>query len=353
MIRTYSNTIRRREMDAVLTCMVDEKIGPGELNVRLIQTVKEIFKCDGAVALRSPAIALVYALRALDMPSGTKVMISALAPLWHFAALENSGFVPLVLDVDDSTALVTADAVSKGINDGGKILLLHETNGVMPDMDAIMALGVPVIEDISASAGASVFYAESDSEKKSEAADGKISGSFGAYAIMGLEERDVITAGGGAIIMAFSRREWIALKKHTDTVPSTDLLPDLNAALGWVQLKEFARNEASRKKLFEMFQRAAMGGRHKMFARDGERSTACNFPLVLNSALGDVQKYAARKDIEVRQAFENSVIANKTDELASCIHAKSLFLRTVFFPLYPRLTQSQAEKIVKVLGSLP
>ena len=41
MIQTFSSTIRRKEMDAVLTCMVDEKIGPGELNGRLIQAVKE------------------------------------------------------------------------------------------------------------------------------------------------------------------------------------------------------------------------------------------------------------------------------------------------------------------------
>ena len=72
MIQTYSTTIRRKEMDAVLTCMVDEKIGPGELNARLIQTVKEFTKCDGAVALRSPAIALKYALMALDFEKGAR-----------------------------------------------------------------------------------------------------------------------------------------------------------------------------------------------------------------------------------------------------------------------------------------
>ena len=31
--------------------MVDEKIGPGEMNAKLIQTVKEYTKCDGAVAV--------------------------------------------------------------------------------------------------------------------------------------------------------------------------------------------------------------------------------------------------------------------------------------------------------------
>ena len=66
MIQTYSTTIRRKEMDAVLTCMVDEKIGPGEMNAKLIQQIKEFIKCDGAVALRSPAIALKYALQTIS-----------------------------------------------------------------------------------------------------------------------------------------------------------------------------------------------------------------------------------------------------------------------------------------------
>ena len=88
MIQTYSTTIRRKEMDAVLTCMVDEKIGPGELNARLIQAVKEFTRCDGAVALRSPAIALKYALQALDLEKGSKIMISALAPAWQYQAVD-------------------------------------------------------------------------------------------------------------------------------------------------------------------------------------------------------------------------------------------------------------------------
>ena len=42
------------------------------------------------------------------------------------------------------------------------------------------------------------------------------------------------------------------------------------------------------------------------------------------------------------------------DELSeACIHAKSLYLRCVHIPLYPRLTHSEAAKIVKVLSSLP
>jgi len=340
MIQTYSTTIRRKEMDAVLTCMVDEKIGPGELNVRLIQTVKEFTKCDGAVALRSPAIALKYALKALDLPLESKVMISALAPAWQYYALEDLGYEPLVLDVDEITGLVTPDIVYEGMKDGGKLLLLHETEGILPDFEGIKAHGVQVIEDISQSAGASK--------------EGNLAGSFGIFTIMGLEERDVLTAGGGAVLMAPGRREWLVLKNYVDLAPSTDLLPDINSALAWVQIKEFNRNEKTRKELFSMYHQACLIGRHKMFAREMEEgSTMCSFPLVLSSAFKDVKQYTAKKDIEVQLAFENAVVSINDEIGEKCIHAKSISLRCIHVPLYPRLTHSESTKIVKVLSSLP
>lgn len=364
MIQTYSSTIRRREMDAVLTCMVDERIGPGELNTRLIQSVKEFTGADGAVALRSPVSALKYALRALDFEQGGAVMISALAPAWHLLALEEAGCKALVLDVDETTGLVSAEAVAEGLKNGGRALLLHESMGIMPGMGALLELGIPIIEDISKSAGSLVPSSiEGEGETQSKA---RKAGSFGTYSILALEENDVLTAGGGAVLIAPNRREWIVLKKIADSLSSTELLPDINAALAWIQIKEFNRNEMRRKELFALFQRAVMSGRHKTFIRpvynvevSEEKtldygSTMCCFPLVLNSSFKDVKAYAAKKDIEIRPAYEDSVIAVREEELsASCIKAKSLYLRTALFPLYPRLSNAQAAKIVKVLGTLP
>lgn len=376
MIQTFSTTIRRKEMDAVLTCMVDEKIGPGELNGRFIQTIKEFFGCDGAVALRNPSSALKYAFRSMGITSGEAVMISALAPAWHYQALEDLGYRPVVLDVDELSGLVTAEIVKKGIEDGGRVLVLHESMGILPQIDEILELGVPVIEDVSKSAGS--YFPTFD--ENNNPVDGRKAGSCGIYSILALEERDVITAGGGAVLMAPNRREWIVLKKYVDEMPRTELLPDINCALGWVQLKEFKHNEILRKRIFTLFQRACMSGRHKMLQRGtgaivpvSKKSSSQNvseneepseildytstmscFPLVLTSSFKDVKQYTAKKDIEISPAYEDSVIALKQEELsAQCIKAKSLFLRSAFFPLYPRLTHSQVAKIIKVLGTLP
>ena len=340
-IQTFSSTIRRKEMDAVLTCMVEEKIGPGESNTRFLQLVKEYFKIDGSVAFRSPSLALKYALKALDLPKDSGIILSALAPSWQILAVEDFGYKALVIDVSPETALVSPEAVHEAMLNGGRLLLLHETMGLVPNIEALLELGIPIIEDISHSAGATLGE--------------KLVGTFGVFTILGLEEQDILTAGGGAVLMAPNRREWTVLKKYTDIAPSTDILPDINCALAFVQLKEHNRNEQVRREMYEMYIRSLMQGKHKTLIQQGEYAvqTVYLFPVVLSSGYKDVKQYASRKDIEIALAFEKSIIALREDSLEHCIQAKSFLLRCALFPLYPRLGVTQAAKIAKVLATLP
>lgn len=357
MIQTFSSTIRRKEMDAVLTCMVDEKLGPGELNAKLIQTVKESTGCDGAVAFRSPAIALSYAVRAFDLEAGTSIMISALAPSWQYTTIKNLGYTPMPLDVDDKDGLVHAEAVHEGLKNGGRLLILHETMGILPKIDDFLALGLPIIEDISQSFGAVYPLPQEGQEEAGGQKEipARNAGMCGTFAILGLEENDTVTAGGGAVLIAPKRREWTVLKRITDSAPETDILPDMNSALAFIQLKEFKRNEEIRKSLFAIFQKALMSGKNTTFERDSlENSTVWSFPVVLAGSFKDAKQYASRKEIEIRPAYEKSVISILSDEEKSnYLHAKSLFLRCVLFPLYPRLGSESATKIAKVLSTLP
>ncbi len=340
-IQTFSSTIRRKEMDAVLTCMVEEKIGPGESNVRLIQQVKEYFGVDGAAALRSPSLALKYALKALDLPKESGIILSALAPSWQILAVEDFGYKPMVIDVSPESALVSPEAVHEAVQQGGRLLLLHETMGLLPNIQAMLDLGIPVIEDISHSAGAAVGE--------------KMAGTFGTFTILGLEEQDILTSGGGAVLMAPSRRDWIVLKKHTDEAPQTDILPDINCALAFVQLKELNRNELIRREMYEMYIRSLLQGKHKTLIQQGDYAVQAvySFPVVLTSGFKDVKQYASRKDIEIAPAFEKSIIALRGESLEHCIQSKSFLLRCALFPLYPRLGITQAAKIAKVLATLP
>ncbi len=340
-IQTFSSTIRRKEMDAVLTCMVEEKIGPGELNTRLIQKAKELFSLSGAVALRSPAIALKYALRMLELPEQSGVILSALAPSWQYTTTLELGYKPIIIDVSSESGLVTVDTVQEGIQNGGRVLLLHETMGQVPNFPPLLELGIPIIEDISQNAGATF--------------EEKHVGKFGTFSILGLEQNDVLTAGGGALLIAGQSRNWAVLKNLIEKMPKTDLLADINAALGFIQFKEFARNEDIRKQLHESFLRSLMQGKHKSFIGQSETavSTVYSFPVILSGSFKDVKQYAQKKGIEICLAFEDSIATVFEDACAHCTNANALSLRCALFPLYPRLGGTKSEKIIKVLATLP
>ncbi len=340
-IKTFSSTIRRKEMDAVLTCMVEEKIGPGELNTKLIQKAKEIFSVSGAIAFRSPSIALKYALQVMEVPKETGIILSALAPSWHYTTVIDLGYKPVIIDVSSETGLITAESVQDGIEKGGRILLLHESLGQVPNFASLLELNIPIIEDISQNAGAT--YEE------------KHVGKFGTFAILGLEQDDVLTAGGGALLIAGQSRNWTVLKNITEVTPKTDLLADINAALGFIQIKEFSRNEDIRKQLHASYIRSLMQGKHKSFVgqTDVAVATAYSFPVILSGSFKDVKQYASKKGIEVRLAFEDSIASVFEDVCDNCPNARALALRCALFPLYPRLGGSKSEKIIKVLATLP
>ena len=373
----------RKEMDAVLTCMVSEKTGPGEINSKLSLVARELFRMDVALPLRSGAVALRYALAALALPQGACVIISALSPLWHYKCLRQLGFEPLIADVDAETAQLTPNAVREAAAKGGKALLLFDALGFLPDVRGILDVGIPVIEDISQSASA--FYgapaAESESEATQEGeregaaaesatAQGAViedggwiplgayaAGSGAVFSILCLEERDLLTAGGGAILFAPKRKDGTVIGNLFEDAPETDILSDMNSSLALVQAKEMKKNRAARFSINAAFMQALMqarSGRHKPLAqKGGGEPSYYSFPVVLESGVADVLRYASKQGISAGAAFAGSVAEFLGDELEGCISAKSLLMRCILFPLYPRLGAKNTEKIAKVLRTLP
>ena len=78
-----------------------------------------------------------------------------------------------------------------------------------------------------------------------------------------------------------------------------------------------------------------------------------SFPVVLSGGVKEVRAYAHKKEVETAFAFENSVYSKRQEEMENYINAKSLFLRTLLFPLYPRLGKTNVSKVIKVLATLP
>jgi dTDP-4-amino-4,6-dideoxygalactose transaminase len=200
-----------------------------------------------------------------------------------------------------------------------------------------------VIEDCSQSYGARVGELRA--------------GSFGTLTIMGLEERDMLTAGGGALLYAINRRDASALRALSP-LPEYSL-PDLNAAMAIAQFRESARNLERRRLLGEAYTQPALRTRHKVFVQaetQDKQNIEYNyyaFALVLETGMKDVKAYAKKKDIIVESAFDGTIAGSGGVPAELCPEAHSLCLRTALFPLYPRLTGAETEKIAKLISTLP
>jgi len=406
-IEVYSPTIRRKEMDAVLTAMVEEKIGPGEKNRLLIQTAKEHLRFDYALALRSPAVALHLALKSLlrseasdNANSGQAVLISALSPRYYLQVIEDLHLVPLYCDVSFDFPCISRETIENAIASKPADLkicavVLHHTLGFIPDVPAIAELGFPVIEDISQSYGSWIKIKSKDTAdddiaiNSSDAAEnmqgnqkdkedsasasanaaaaakqaagklqpsGQLQPAFGGiFCILGLEERDMLTSGGGALLFAMNRRDGLLLRNYAG-IADEYCLPDINAALAVVQFRESYRNIEKRHEVARVYTRASLSlttkTRHKRFITlvDDEYNNY-SFPLVLETGLKDVIAYARKKEIILESAFEYTPAGMGLSR--NCPASNSLALRTVLFPLYPRLRSQDAERVYRLILTLP
>jgi dTDP-4-amino-4,6-dideoxygalactose transaminase len=370
-IEVYSPTIRRKEMDAVLTALVEDRIGPGEQGRFLIQIAKEKLKFDYCMALRSPATALFLALKCLNLEDGQGVVVSALSPRYYARVIEDLRLRPLFCDVSEASAVMSRETVEKALESKPegmdvRAVVLHHTLGYLQDTAAIAALGIPVIEDISQSFGTTEAegpeegaVSENGAAENTAAASAVpvsvLPGSLGVFTVMGLEERDMLTAGSGALLYAANRRDASVLRNLGELPPEYGL-PDMNAAMGVVQFREAAKNLEKRRNIAKTYVQASLRTRHKSFVVSEPNTAEYNnyaFPLILETGMKDVKAYAKRKDIAVESAFETSLIGTGLVPPEQCPEAYSLSLRTALFPLYPRLVASEIEKVSKLILTLP
>ena len=324
-------------MDAVLTALVEDKIGPGEQTRLLIQIAREKIGFDYCIAFRSPVIALSIILKSLFPEQGQGLIISPLAPRYCLNVLDDLKIKPLYADVQPGSPYMSRESILKALESKPddltvRAVLLHHSLGYVPNSLSLSDLDLPLIEDCSQSFPTVV------TEKTS------------TYSIMGLEEKDIITAGGGALLYTFNRKDSSTLKEF-DNLPPEYGLPDMNAAMGVIQLREAKKSLERRGEIARVYTQAALRTRHKRFPDEDYNNYA--FPLILETGLKDVKTYARRKDIIVESAFENSIIASGIIPFGLCPEAYSLSLRTVLFPLYPRLRQEEIEKVSKLIASLP
>ena len=331
----------RKDMDAVLQTMVDEKIGPGDKKKLFVKSYATYCKKKDGVALRSFLDAVSICLKIFGLNEGDSCAISVLSPEIYSEAFRRFGIKPYLVDVD-SEMMPDLDSVREGMTKGVKALLLFEPLGLLPSsISPFKELGIPIIEDITQSVGS----------KFGEVYPGAI----GDIIISATEEDSIVSTAGGAVLLS-DNEEYIALmKKETSDFSPYIEMADMNAALGIVQLEKLPSVVLRRSSIWRIYQNEVLKrNRVKVFG-NGSVDFEINgygFSCIVNERPDETIALALKYQVTARKTFSKAIGSKYQDRFDKYPKAVPALSRAVSFPLYPFLSQSEIATVQKVVGIL-
>ncbi len=327
-------------MGSVLSCIVSDKIGPGEISQDLVARACHMLGHAGGVTLRNTYLALTVALEALGLGSSDPVILPALSPSLWLRVLLDKGMVPLVADVEPESGTIDLQQCAALVQKGAKAILVPHTLGLIADIEALRAHGVPILEDISQGLGGKI---------------GELPcGGTADLCLISVDPEDIVTCGGGALVLARQKTTAAALRKTQEGSPLYTPLMDMNAALGISQLAALDSFAAARREVALVYGQSLLRSRHTSLVQkiDAE-NVLSSFPVALADGMKEVRQYAMKKNVDTAPAFADSIAALEDSPAAHCVNARSLVLRCLLFPLYPMLGKRDVEGVCKVLATLP
>jgi perosamine synthetase len=336
----FRPTVKRKDMGSVLSCIVSDKLGPGEISRELTSRACHLLGHAGGVSLANGYLAVSAALDSLGLAASDAVILPALAPSLWLRVLQDKGMVALVADVEPDSASIDAAQVAALVQKGAKAILVPHTLGVVADVDALRPHGLPILEDASQALGG----------KTGETA----CGSAADICLLSLEPENIITCGGGALVLARSRNGAAALRKIQESSPLYSPLADMNAALGIAQITALESFVAVRREVAAAYAQALLKSRHLSLVQKLDADNVLSsFPVALADGMKETRHYALKKNVDTAPAFADTIAALEESPAAHCVNARSLVLRCLLFPLYPTLGKRDVEAVCRVLSTLP
>jgi perosamine synthetase len=110
------------------------------------------------VAVNCGTSAIHLALELLELPVGSKVLVSDISHIGVLRAIQMAGLEPLFADVEPTTGNILVDSVNEKVNESAAILCTHVA-GYPCDLDGLRGIArkrdLPLIEDCSHAIGSS------------------------------------------------------------------------------------------------------------------------------------------------------------------------------------------------------
>lgn len=329
-------TLDQNDFDSVLDVLKSCHIVQGKHVAGFEEALSSFVSVRNGVAVSSGTAALHLSLLALGVGEGDEVIV----PSYVCSALLNAvlyvNAVPVVADIDRFTFNIDVADLKKRVTGRTKAIIVPHMFGLPADIDEILSLGIPVIEDCAQSVGSRY--------------NGGYTGGFGVLSIFSFYATKMLATGeGGMILSDDDRLAGIARdlrdydEKDSYSVRYNYKMTDMQAALGISQLKKLPSFIRRRKEIADLYNKslgeisfpvpAAPEGREHIYYR---------YVLLLDDSSEFIEKML-RIGIECRRPVFKTL--HEYLGLSGYPVTGEVMDRAVSIPVYPLLGDEEAHKI--------
>lgn len=354
--------VGQEELDEISTSIEGQWLGIGPKTAAFEKRFAEHLGAKEFVLLDSGSNSLYLAVKLLDLPPGSEVIVPSFTWISCAHAIVMSGCVPVFCDVDLDTHNVTAETISREMTPKTKAIMVVHYAGLPVRMDEIKAFGLPIIEDAAHAVDSKL--------------GGRACGAIGDIGIFSFDAVKNLTTGEGGGLTAKnpdhiqqarklrycgigkSGFEASANKTRWWEYQIVDFFPkmlpnDIAASIGLAQLKKLSAMQAHREQIWKTYQEEFKN--LEWIARPADAASEdrhSHFTYCIRVAQG-------KRDALAKYLYENGVY---TTLRYHPLHLNPIYKSTaklpvserlneeaLSIPIHPRITDADVAKIVGLI----
>jgi len=334
-------TISQEDIEAVTSNILGGQIASGA-EVDLFE--KEMGGYVGALggtATNSGTCALHLALNALGIARTDEVILPTYVCASVLSAVNYTGATPVLADIGSEGYNIDPASTEKKLSKKTKAIIVPHMFGIPANLEKLMNLGVPVIEDCAQSIGA---------EYK-----GKKLGSFGDLSIFSFYATKVMTTGHGGMVLSNSEKLIGRLEDLTRYDEREEYrtsynyeMTDFQAALGRGQLRRLDGFIARRKEIADTYDDTfeALG----IPGRKNREGICFRYVIELDNPDAFIREMNARGISCAKPVFKP--LHRYNGNAREFPNAERAMGRAVSIPVYPSMTDADVMTVCEAIKAI-
>ena len=293
------------------------------------------------VAVSSGTAALHLALLGLGIGPGDEVILPSYVCVAPLHAVEYVGATPRLADTDPASYNLDPADVRRRLTRRSRAIIVPHQFGLPADLDPLLELGVPLIEDCAQAMGARYR--------------GRRVGGFGAVSILSFYATKLMTTGEGGMLLSRDRRLLARMRDCRDyderrrpAVRYNYKLTDFQAALGRSQLRRLPAMLARRAAIADRYRRGWADLPVRLPAPDVGRTHAYHrFVISVSGSARTTARRLSRLGVTARPPVFQPI--HTTFRLTGFPGATHAFRHALSVPLYPALSLREEARVLRAV----